>query len=88
MRGPNDLERAFRAAADGGAEALIVVGVSFFIPHRQRIVNLEIKHRLPTMHTHPKQMPLGGLISYTTDSRTLGITIPPSIVLRADMAIE
>jgi putative ABC transport system substrate-binding protein len=69
VRGPNDLERAFRAAADGGAEALIVVGVSFFIPHRQRIVNLEIKHRLPTIHTHSKWMPLGGLITYTTDSK-------------------
>ena len=45
VRGPGDLESAFRAAAEGGAEALIVVGVSFFIPHRQRIVNLEIKNR-------------------------------------------
>ncbi len=64
---PEDLESAFRAAADGGAEALIVVGVSFFVPHRPRIVNLEIKNRLPTMHTHAPWVPLGGLISYTTD---------------------
>ncbi len=49
---PNNLERAFQAAAEGGAEALIVVGVSFFIPHRQRIVDLEVKYRLPAMHTH------------------------------------
>ncbi len=128
VRGPNDLERAFRAAAEGGAEALIVVGVSFFIPHRPRIVNLEAKYRLPTMHTHERWVPLGGLISYQADSsmrtrraaqyvskilkgakpadlpveqptkfnleinlktaKALGITFPPSILLRADEVIE
>ncbi len=66
---PNNLERAFQAAAEGGAEALIVVGVSFFIPHRQRIVDLEVKYRLPAMHTHGRWVPAGGLMSYTTDSR-------------------
>ena len=65
--GPDDLESAFRASADGGAEALIVVGVSFFIPHRPRIVKLEAKYRLPTMHTHTRWVQLGGLVSYTTD---------------------
>ena len=68
VRGPGDLERAFRAAADGGAEALIVVGVSFFIPHRQRIVKLEAKYGLPTIHTHGRWVPLGGLISYQGDA--------------------
>ena len=68
--GPDDLESAFRAAVEGGAEALIVAGVSFFIPHRQRIVNLAIKNRLPTMHTHGRWVPAGGLISYTTDRAT------------------
>ncbi len=63
--GPDDLESAFRAAVEGGAEALIVVGVNFFIPHRQRIVNLEIKNRLPKMHTHglravPPRRPVHG----------------------------
>jgi len=65
----NNLERAFQAAAEGRAEALIVVGVSFFIPHRQRIVDLEVKYRLPAMHTHRRWVPLGGLISYHTDNR-------------------
>ncbi|MEE9239596.1 MAG: ABC transporter substrate-binding protein, partial [bacterium] len=68
VRSPGDLERAFRAAAEGGAEALVVVGVSFFIPHRQRIVNLIAKYRLPAIYTHQRWVPAGGLISYTTDS--------------------
>ncbi len=66
--GSDDLENAFRAAVEGGADALIVVGVNFFIPHRQRIVDLEVKYRLPAMHTHGKWVPAGGLMSYTTDS--------------------
>ncbi len=66
--GPDDLESAFQAAVKGGADALIVVGVSFFIPHRQRIVDLEVKYRLPAMHTHGRWVPAGGLMSYTTDS--------------------
>ena len=129
VRGPDDLERAFRAVADGGAEALIVVGVSFFIPHRPRIINLAAMHRLPTMYTHTARwVRLGGLISYATDvnvryrraaqyvdkilkganpadlpveqptkfnlminlktAKALGVTFPPSILLRATEVIE
>ncbi len=129
VKDPEDLERVFRAVADGGAEALIVVGVGFFIPHRPRIINLSAKHRLPTMYTHTgRWVRLGGLISYATDvnvryrraaqyvdkilkganpadlpveqptkfnlkinlktSKALGVTFPPSILLRATEVIE
>jgi len=64
---PDDLENAFQAAVDGGAEALIVVDVSFFVSHRQRIVDLAIKSGLPAIYTHARSVPLGGLMSYTTD---------------------
>jgi putative tryptophan/tyrosine transport system substrate-binding protein len=63
----DDLENAFQAATKGGAEALVVVGTGILIPQRQRIVNLELKNRLPTMHTHPKWVSDGGFMSYTTD---------------------
>ena len=64
---PDNLEESFRTVAEGDAEAVIVVAVSFFIPYRKRIVDLAAKYRLPTMYTHPRWVPLGGLISYTTD---------------------
>jgi ABC-type uncharacterized transport system substrate-binding protein len=63
----DDLENAFQAANKGGAEALVVVGTGILIPQRQRIVNLELKNRLPAMHTHPQWVTDGGLMSYTTD---------------------
>jgi len=67
VTGPDDLEKAFRTALENGAQAAIVVGVSFFIPHHKRIIDLEIKHRLPAMHTHERWVPAGGLMTYTTD---------------------
>jgi putative tryptophan/tyrosine transport system substrate-binding protein len=65
--GPDGLENAFRAAIEGRAEALIIVGVNFFIPHRSRIIDLELKNRLPAMHTHVSWVTAGGLMSYTTN---------------------
>ena len=59
-KSPGDLERAFRAASEGGAEAAIVLGVGFFIPHRPRIVKLAAKYRLPTMHTFGLGRQAGG----------------------------
>jgi putative ABC transport system substrate-binding protein len=67
VAGPDQLASAFRAAAKARAEALIVVGVSFFIPHLRSIVDLQLKHRFPAMHTHAAWVPAGGLMAYTTD---------------------
>ncbi len=68
VAGPDDLESSFRTAVEGGADALIVVGTGFLILNLQRIVNLEVKNRLPAMHTHGRWVPAGGLMSYTTDN--------------------
>jgi putative tryptophan/tyrosine transport system substrate-binding protein len=65
--GPDDLDHAFQSANKAGAEALIVVGVNFFIPHRKRILNLQFKNRFPGMHTHASWVHEGGLMSYTTN---------------------
>jgi len=64
---PDDLEDAFRAAAAGGAEAGIVVGVSFFIRHQPQIVQLAARYRVPAIYTHGTWVPRGGLVAYSTD---------------------
>ena len=46
-RDPNDIESAFRAAASGHADALLVLGNLILNAHRKQIVELGVKHRLP-----------------------------------------
>jgi len=65
---PNDLERFYQLASEGGTDALIVVGVGFFLTNEKRIIDLEVKHRLPTMHTLERWVGAGGLMTYTTDA--------------------
>ena len=70
VKGPNDLERAFRTASKE-SDALIVVGAGWINVHRERIINLAAKTRLPVMYT---QLPFaleGGLMSYAADETEL-----------------
>ncbi len=69
MDGTDDLlERPIRAAVKRGVEAGIIVEVGFLAAFRKEIIDLAARYRLPTMHTHQGWVPLGGLISYTTDA--------------------
>ena len=128
MRGPEDLENAFRAAGKERADALIVVTAGFVYNHQKQIVNLAIKNRLPAMYTSSEFVRGGGLMSYTADgparlrrvatyvdkilkgtkpadlpveqptkfnlvinakaAKALGLTLPQSILVRADEIIQ
>ena len=66
VRGPNDFEGAFQAAAKRQARALSVVSDSLMFSNRKRLLDLAAKHRLPTMHTQSLWVEAGGLISYGT----------------------
>jgi len=65
--GPDNLANAFRAAAKSRTEALIVVSSGFVNSHRERVVNLDIKNRLPVMYTNTLFVLVGGLMSYGPD---------------------
>jgi putative ABC transport system substrate-binding protein len=68
VRGPEpDLEGAFRAAKKGRASAVITIGNSLLNRHRKRIVDLAIKHQLPSMYESSQWVEIGGLISYSTN---------------------
>ena len=60
----DEIDGAFKAAATGRADALIVLQSAFMNTHRTRIVELAAKHRLPTMFAERTHVESGGLMSY------------------------
>jgi ABC-type uncharacterized transport system substrate-binding protein len=71
VQGAHDFERAFPAATQEGAEALIVLSSALFGAERKRLVELAIQHRLPTMFPYRPDAEAGGLMSYGPSLRAL-----------------
>ena len=128
VRGPEDFEGAFRAAARGRANALAVLQNPVSLFHRTRLVGLAAKNRLPAIYFERVFVEAGGLMSYAASDRdlhrraavyvdkilkgtkpadlpveqptrfelivnlktakALGLTFPPSIMVRADQVIQ
>jgi putative ABC transport system substrate-binding protein len=63
-QGPDDLARAFAAAAEGHADALVALEAFQTFTHRRRIVELATARRLPTMFVWREYVDLGGLMAY------------------------
>ena len=125
---PSDYDAAFVAIKRAGAEAVIVVQSSAFFSSYQRIADLALIHRLPSVGGSKEYVEAGGLINYGADfpelsrraatyvdrilkgakpadlpieqptrfelvinlktAKALGLTIPRSLLLRADQVIE
>jgi len=123
-----ELESAFTAIARAEAQALFVLSFGPYSAERQRIAELAIRHRLPTMFADRVHVEAGGLMSYGADlgnlfrrgaiyvdkilrgakpadlpveqptkfelvinlktAKALGLTIPQSILIRADEIIQ
>jgi len=61
---PKDIETAFRAAAKGRAEAVLVLGGPVFILQRTQVADLAVKNRLPAIYDRREVVEDGGLSSY------------------------
>jgi putative ABC transport system substrate-binding protein len=67
VRGPKDIETAFREASKGRADAVLTLSGSIFDFHRTQIVELAIKSRLPAIYDRREFVDDGGLMSYGTN---------------------
>src|SRR5438309_9044585 len=65
----DDNERAFQAATNKRAEALLLDGSGFFTANQKQIIALAIKHRLPAMYPNTRSVEAGGLMTYAGDRR-------------------
>jgi len=68
---PKDIETAFRAAAKGRADALLVLGNPILNNQRKQVVELTVKNRLPATYTRPEFIEAGGLMYYGTNYNDL-----------------
>ena len=64
VRGPKDIETAFRAASKERAEAVLVLGSPTLLSQRRQVAALAVKGRLPTIYGRPEYVEDGGLVFY------------------------
>jgi putative tryptophan/tyrosine transport system substrate-binding protein len=68
VRGPNpDLQDAFQAAVRARAGALITISNAVLNPQAEKITELAIKNRLPSLCEQSDYVEVGGLMSYSAD---------------------
>ena len=66
-RMPHDYLAAFAAFARGRAEALVALASGLFAPNRAQIVDLALRHKLPSVFNNSRWAESGGLLSYGPD---------------------
>ena len=67
VRDADDIEHAVAAFARGANDGLIVTGSGLAVLHRDLIVTLAARHRLPAVYTASYFVVAGGLMSYGID---------------------
>ena len=67
VHGPNELDAAFAAMERMGAQALIVIPSPMFFGERQRLAELALKSRLPTVMAQREYVEAGGVLAYAAN---------------------
>jgi putative ABC transport system substrate-binding protein len=64
---PEEIERGFAGMKRARAQALIILGDSFLFSRIQKISELALQHRLPSIYTNSGYAKVGGLMNYGAD---------------------
>jgi len=128
LRDASEIDRVIAAFARGGDGGLIVTAAGTATLHRDLIVTLAARHKLPAVYTDRSFTAAGGLVSYGPDridqyrqaagyvdrilkgekptempvqaptkyeivinlktAKSLGLTLPPAVLARADEVLE
>jgi putative ABC transport system substrate-binding protein len=67
VRGPKDIEAAFRAAREERADAVLVLGGPVLASQRTHLADLAVKSRLPAIYWRSVIVEAGGLMSYAVN---------------------
>jgi putative ABC transport system substrate-binding protein len=68
LRDPGEIERGVAAFARSGNGGMILTAGNWGIEHRDLIIALAARHRLPAVYPYRLHVAAGGLMSYATDS--------------------
>jgi putative ABC transport system substrate-binding protein len=128
VRGPKDIETAFREASKGRADAVLVLASPVLTFQRTQVVDFAVKSRLPAIYPQKEYVEDGGLMTYGVSfidlyrraatyvdkilkgakpadlpveqptkfelvinlktAKQIGLTIPQSVLYRADKVIK
>jgi putative tryptophan/tyrosine transport system substrate-binding protein len=66
-----EIEAAMTAFARQPGSGLVAIPDSFTGQHRELIISLAVRNRLPTLYSNIVSTPVGGLIGYAVDTRDL-----------------
>jgi putative tryptophan/tyrosine transport system substrate-binding protein len=64
IQNPQDIETAFRAASEGRADAVLVLGNPVLVSRQTQVADLAAKNRLPAIYPQSDYMGAGGLMFY------------------------
>ena len=65
---PEELQRVFAAASQDSPDAILVSGIGDLYAHRELVVQLAAKYRLPAIYSYRVQAEAGGLMAYASDN--------------------
>lgn len=68
---PGAVDRAFELMVAEKFDGFMVASTPVLLPHRQQIVELAARHRLPAVYARNEYVTAGGLLSYAPDGNAL-----------------